>query len=157
PINRFFLTLASLPLILAFGFLLWLATTLDQVRDAFSALISVFIPIPDELLLPVAAGLILSTTILYFTLMELGYRSFSVLFAPRRRARVRWRKKLAALLAQLHHMGPGGLAALLENDRQLALHLQRFLAHHQVPFSLPFYDSEGRYLFASPGKIEVLA
>jgi hypothetical protein len=35
--------------------------------------------------------------------------------------------------------------------------LQRFLAEHQVPFPVPLYNRQGHYLFASPGKVEVLA
>src|SRR5262249_32471934 len=35
--------------------------------------------------------------------------------------------------------------------------LQRFLADHHVPYSLPLYDDSGRYLFAAPQKVEVLA
>lgn len=84
-------------------------------------------------------------------------RWFPALFAPQRRRLARWRKRLAALLAVRHGLGPGGLALLLEDDEQLALHLQRFLAEHQVPYPVPLYDRRGRYLFASPGKVDVLA
>jgi hypothetical protein len=35
--------------------------------------------------------------------------------------------------------------------------LQRFLAEHRVPYRLPFYDFQGRYLFAAPAKADVLA
>ena len=31
------------------------------------------------------------------------------------------------------------------------------LIEHQVPCPLPFYDDQGRYLFAAPGKVDVLA
>jgi uncharacterized protein (DUF58 family) len=68
-----------------------------------------------------------------------------------------WRKQLAALLAARYALGPGGLALLLEDDEQCSLYLQRFLAEHHVPYTLPFYDAEGRYLFAAPDKVEVLA
>jgi uncharacterized protein (DUF58 family) len=68
-----------------------------------------------------------------------------------------WRKRLAALLSVRYGLAPGGLGALLEDDDQLALLLQRFLAEHQVPYTLPLYDETGRYLFACPEKIEVLA
>ena len=53
--------------------------------------------------------------------------------------------------------GNGGLAILLEDDERFSLYLQRFLADHHVPYSLPFYDDSGRYLFAAPEKVEVLA
>ena len=35
--------------------------------------------------------------------------------------------------------------------------MQRFLADHQVPYDVPLYDARGRYLFARPAKVEVLA
>jgi uncharacterized protein (DUF58 family) len=68
-----------------------------------------------------------------------------------------WRKQLAAVLSAQYNLGPGALALLLEDDGQCALYLQRFLAEHHVPYTLPFYDAEGRYLFAAPGKVDVLA
>jgi uncharacterized protein (DUF58 family) len=79
------------------------------------------------------------------------------LFGSRPRNLARWRKQLAALLAAHHRLGPGGLALLLEDDEQCSLHLQRFLAEHHVPYTLPLYDAEGRYLFAAPHKVDVLA
>jgi hypothetical protein len=79
------------------------------------------------------------------------------LLFPRQRTNEKSRKKLAALLSVRHGLTPGGLESLLEDDEQMALHLQRFLAEHQVPFRLPFYDWHGRYLFASPEKVDVLA
>ncbi|HKI35341.1 MAG TPA: DUF58 domain-containing protein [Gemmataceae bacterium] len=78
-------------------------------------------------------------------------------FRPRRRRGEARRKKLAALLSVRYGLAPGGLEALLEDDELMALHLQRFLAEHQVPYRLPFYDWHGRYLFAAPEKVDVLA
>jgi uncharacterized protein (DUF58 family) len=155
-LRRVFLTGALLTFVVTSVVLAWVST-FDQVRDALYALITVFLPIPEELLGPVAVGLILSATILYFTLAEIGYRSLRALFSPRWRRLVRWRKKVAALLSELHGMPPGSLAAFCEDDQRFVLHLQQFLAHHHVPYPVPFYDTHGRYLFASPGKIEVLA
>jgi uncharacterized protein (DUF58 family) len=68
-----------------------------------------------------------------------------------------WRKKLAALLSVRSGMAPGGLAVLLEDDDAFSLLLQRFLAEHQVPYRLPLYGGDGRYLFAAPRKVPVLA
>jgi hypothetical protein len=68
-----------------------------------------------------------------------------------------WRKRLAALLSVRYGLAPGGLSALLEDDDQFALLMQRFLAEHQVPYRLPLYDADGHYLFAAPGKVRVLA
>ena len=67
------------------------------------------------------------------------------------------RKRMAALLSVQYHLGPGGLAVLLEDDERFSLYLQRFLADHHVPYTLPLYDDSGKYLFASPEKVEVLA
>jgi uncharacterized protein (DUF58 family) len=74
-----------------------------------------------------------------------------------RRHLARWRKQVAAVLAARYALGPGGLARLLEDDEECSLTLQRFLAEHQVPYALPLYDREGRYLFAAPDKVGVLA
>ncbi len=46
---------------------------------------------------------------------------------------------------------------MLEDDDAFSLLLQRFLSEHQVPYSLPLYGPEGRYLFAAPEKVPVLA
>ncbi len=46
---------------------------------------------------------------------------------------------------------------MLEDDDALSLLLQHFLSEHQVPYTLPLYDGQGRYLFAAPGKVPVLA
>ena len=74
-----------------------------------------------------------------------------------RRRLFRWRKRLAALLSVRYGLAPGGLAVLIEDDDAFSLLLQRFLAEHQVPYRLPLYVREGRYLFAAPEKIPVLA
>jgi uncharacterized protein (DUF58 family) len=71
--------------------------------------------------------------------------------------RVRWRKRMAAVLSVQYHLAPGGLAVLLEDDERFSLYLQRFLADHHIPYSLPLYDDTGRYLFSSPEKVPVLA
>jgi hypothetical protein len=78
------------------------------------------------------------------------------LFASGRR-RYAWRKKLAAILAVRDRLPPGALGLLLEDDAACSGALQRFLAHHQVPYEVPLYDARGRYLFARPAKVEVLA
>ena len=45
----------------------------------------------------------------------------------------------------------------MEDDDRFSNCLQRFLAEHHVPYPLPLYDHRGRYLFASPTKVKVLA
>jgi uncharacterized protein (DUF58 family) len=67
------------------------------------------------------------------------------------------RKRLAALLAVRHGLGPGGLPLLMEDEERLTVHLQRFLAEHQVPYPLSLYDDKGRYLFTSPEKVHELS
>jgi hypothetical protein len=67
-----------------------------------------------------------------------------------------WRKRLAALLSVFYGPTPGGLAAILEDNDQFSLLLQRFLGEHRVPYSLPLYGPDGRYLFGSAGKLTVL-
>jgi uncharacterized protein (DUF58 family) len=96
----------------------------------------------------------------------LGFVAFGWLFAlslvqrflfVRRRRLQRWRKRLAALLSVRHGLAPAGLALLLEDDAACSRHVQRFLSEHHVPYPLPYYDANGRYLFASPGKVDVVA
>jgi uncharacterized protein (DUF58 family) len=103
--------------------------------------------------LPVWAGIVWLALFLYSRV----YRNLDLLLSPRRRRWVRWRKQMAALLSARYGLAPGGLACFLEDDRAFALALQRFLAEHQVPYTPPLYDADGRYLFASPGKVDVLA
>src|SRR5262249_56847672 len=81
----------------------------------------------------------------------------AIVFGERIRRIHTWRKRLAALLAVRYGPVPGGLAALLEDDDQFSLVLQRFLGEHRVPYTLPLYDGQGRYQFAAAGKIPVLA
>jgi uncharacterized protein (DUF58 family) len=77
-------------------------------------------------------------------------------FFTRRRRLFHWRKRLAALLALRYGLGPGGLGLLLEDQEQLSLYLQRFLAEHQVSYPLSYYDDHGRYLLGAPRKVKVL-
>lgn len=76
---------------------------------------------------------------------------------PSHHAEYRWRKEIAAILSVQYELGPGGLALLLEDDRACAEYVQRFLGEHQLAYPYPFYDDEGRYLFAAPEKATVLA
>jgi uncharacterized protein (DUF58 family) len=96
----------------------------------------------------------LSSMSLLFGVLAIGG---ILLFSGRRLRQATWRKRLAAFLSNRNGLGAGGLAALLEDDDQFALLIQRFLAEHQVPYRLPLYDANGRYLFASPEKVPVLA
>jgi hypothetical protein len=100
---------------------------------------------------------VVAILVFYPSLLIVGRAFVSRLFAPRERRLARWRKQLAALLSVRYGLAPGGLALLLEDDEQFALFLQRFLAEHRIPYPLPLYDEQGRYLFAAPAKVQVLA
>src|SRR5262249_49239233 len=100
---------------------------------------------------------ILALVAFVFLLLLLPVLRVFPLFFPRRRRHEAWRKRLAALLSVRYGLAPGGLAALMEDDRRFAECVQHFLAEHHVPYPLPLYDRHGRYLFGSPGKVDVLA
>jgi uncharacterized protein (DUF58 family) len=93
---------------------------------------------------------------LLFMIFALAVIAFSIVFSGRIRRLSAWRKRLAALLSVRYGLAPSGLEAMLEDDDLFALHLQMFLADHQVPYNLPLYDAQGRYLFAAPEKVPVL-
>src|SRR5262249_45323186 len=109
---------------------------------------------PRSIILP---SFLLGLGVMYMGLVELCYRALPLLFARGRRRQAVWRKRLAALLSVHFGLAPRGLAHFLEDDSQFALYMQRFLAVHQVPYSPPLYDHQGRYLFAAPRKVDVLA
>jgi uncharacterized protein (DUF58 family) len=106
--------------------------------------------LPPERLLIFLAGAVIASLFLFI-------RIPSAWFFPRRRRWLRWRKQLAALLSVRYGLAPGGLGLLLEDDERFGFYLQRFLSEHHVPYPLPLYDRQGRYVFASPGKVKVLA
>jgi uncharacterized protein (DUF58 family) len=103
------------------------------------------------------AALAVAVLTINYARFEFLYRALPQMVSARRRRHARWRKRLAALLSVRYGLAPGGLAALMEQDGPFALLVQRFLAEHQVPYELPLYDARGRYLFAAPDKVEVLA
>jgi hypothetical protein len=143
--------LSLVPLAAVLGLL---ALLLDYAWDAAPEVLRREPEVPREwVFVGVAAGLL----VFYPSLLVLARSLLSRLFAPRERRQARRRKQLAALLSARYGLAPGGLALFLEDDELLALHLQRFLAEHHVPYPLPLYDERGRYLFAAPGKVDVLA
>jgi uncharacterized protein (DUF58 family) len=97
----------------------------------------------------ITAGLLLGV-FGYFVWLAMGVFT-------RGKRRYAWRKKLSAILAVTRRHPPGALALFLEDDAACARELQQFLAEHQVPYDVPLYDARGRYLFARPDKVEVLA
>ncbi|MBI3409765.1 MAG: DUF58 domain-containing protein [Planctomycetes bacterium] len=78
-------------------------------------------------------------------------------FSPRYHRLFRWRKQVAAILSVQNALDPGGLAMLLEDDALCRKYVAKFLAEHQTPCPQPLYDEQGRYLFESPKKLDVLA
>jgi uncharacterized protein (DUF58 family) len=98
-----------------------------------------------------------SLLFLYFPIVSFVVNGIPTLISSRRRRLARWRKKLSALLAVHYGLGPGEAALLMEDNERFSLLVQRFLGEHHVPYALPFYDSQGRYHFALPEKVQVLA
>jgi uncharacterized protein (DUF58 family) len=123
-----------------------------QSCGAGGLLLLLLAPTVNELGPPVLVALGVALACFQLVALVLILRLFG-----RERQREAQRKRLAALLSVRYGLAPGGLEALLEDDRQFALALQRFLAEHRVPYALPLYDDRGRYLFRAPGKVEVLA
>jgi hypothetical protein len=80
-----------------------------------------------------------------------------LIVTDRHRRLARYRKLVSALLSVRYDLAPGGLSACLEDDAAFSLLTQRFLGEHHVPYTLPLYDRNGRYLFAAPAKIGVMA
>jgi uncharacterized protein (DUF58 family) len=145
----FALLLASIP-VAGLGLFLYLFS-------GFLGLVAELLSIPESLLAVISMVLAAGTAMLYYKGVLFGCRTLALSFSPRKRRFARWRKRLAAILAERYHLAPGGVGILVEDDERFSLYLQRFLAEHQVPYPLPLYDRRGHYLFASAGKVEVLA
>ncbi|MCI0463771.1 MAG: DUF58 domain-containing protein [Gemmataceae bacterium] len=143
----FFTMLAFLPVVALAGVL---GMFLYVVFLFVQGMLGLYAAIAAGLALLVGMGTIAAARIAFF------YRLLPLICSARRRRHARWRKRLAALLSVRYGLAPGGLALLMERDRAFSLYLQRFLAEHQIPHELPLYDARGRYLFAAPGKVEVL-
>jgi uncharacterized protein (DUF58 family) len=131
---------------------LLLARDLPLLLSLSAVLLLVFLG--DDGVTAAAAALLLSPVLVASALL---FWPLATLLTIGQRRRARWRKHLAALLAARHGLLPGGVEALMEDEDALSLHLQRFLAEHQVPYVLPLYDEQGRFRFAAPQKVPVLA
>jgi uncharacterized protein (DUF58 family) len=109
---------------------------------------------------PQERGILIVLSLLLMSLFQIGTSillTLTLLISGRQRRLAAWRKRLAALLSVRYGLLPGGLEAMLEDDDLFSLHVQHFLNDHQVPFDLPLYDNNGRYLFAAPEKVAVLS
>jgi uncharacterized protein (DUF58 family) len=111
----------------------------------------------DIIVKTMARGLAITVAL---SALSAGVTAFFLLvtsiFGARGRRALTWRKRLAALLAHRYDPMIGGVSVLLEDEDRFSLLLQRFLAEHRVPYSLPLYDTAGQYLFRAPGKLPVL-
>ena len=134
----------------------WAIPTLLLLADAALLLFHLFIhALPAQLLVLLwlaSAGL---SALSFFGGQAL--LMLTLLISDHHRRLARYRKQLAALFSMRYGLAPGGLSALLEDDDAFALLAQRFLGEHHVPYTLPLYDRDGCYLFASPAKVGVLA
>jgi uncharacterized protein (DUF58 family) len=92
----------------------------------------------------------------YLLVVYLFLRCLPLLFKPRQRRMIERRKEMSALLSVKHGLAPGGVALLMEDNDRFAQETQHFLGEHHIPCPLALYDEHGRYLFAAPGKIDVL-
>lgn len=63
------------------------------------------------------------------------------------------RRRLASVLAVLSGGGPAEAALLAEDDAEMSIAAQRFLAEHRQPFPRPLYGEAGEPLFRSEEKI----
>ena len=143
---------AFLPLAVAMGLFL-LARGL--VEEIVPAALSRLWRIPEQSLDFVLLALAVSGTLFYFALVTTFSRA--VLVTPRQRRMARWRSAWRPSYLCITVWIQEGCSTLLEDDKQFAWYVQRFLADHQVPYPVPLYDHRGRYLFRSPGKTAVLA
>jgi uncharacterized protein (DUF58 family) len=134
-----------------------MAALLFGAGDIIYSLAQVFIPLPELLLRALIVAVLLTAALLYFGVLRFCFQVLTGALGAGRRRLVRFRKRLASLTSALYGLGPGGVGALLEDDEMMALYLQRFMADHEVPYPLALYDDHGRYLFSSPGKVEVIA
>jgi uncharacterized protein (DUF58 family) len=67
------------------------------------------------------------------------------------------RKQLAAALAAIDDAPMETEARYLDDDAAFSLRLQRFLAQHHRRYPVALFDDDGRYLFRSEEKIDVLS
>jgi uncharacterized protein (DUF58 family) len=143
--DRRLVRLVTVLWLLGLGFLLWITGVIAEPRSTDEGVLRLLVGIG-------LAGITGGLAFLVLWILR-GY----VLFMPGRRRFFHRRKRLAALLSVHYGLAPGGLAFLLEDDEQFSIYVQRFLADHHVPCPVPMFDRRGRYLFAAPGKVDVLA
>ena len=136
--------------------LAWKIPMLLLAGDLALLLFALFVyPLSPHLLILLWAVSFVASGLSFF--LAHGLFLLTLLISDRYRKLARYRKQLAALLSARYGPTPGGLSVLLEDDDAFALMVQRFLGEHHVPYTLPLYDRDGRYLFAAPNKVPVLA
>lgn len=111
-------------------------------------------------LLPPFEFVAIAYLLLVFLILPLWLKFFLValpmVFRTKFRRRMKYRKRLAALIAQHYELGPGGIEMLFQDEKQLSIALQRFLQEHRVPFNLSMHNKQGEYVYARPEKLDVL-
>jgi len=133
-------------------------------RRAFFEMLHLLADIADEpptidqrdvsRLLPIALGLIQDV---YPGWLDRAVNS-TPWYSPRfwRKAN-RWRKRIAAVLANIYGLGPGGVSMLYHEDEACHRYLIRWLNEHRIAAPMLLYDEHGHYLFRAEGKIASLA
>jgi uncharacterized protein (DUF58 family) len=151
-----------LPFLLIVGwiatlFLCWILAQPEWFGAIYEAGVSVYRAIDGENWLRafvygglIACGLGLLAAFIWF------FHGLSGQLPPWYALRMR-RKRLAAMLATLDRAPIGTEARYLDNDAIFADRLQRFLAEHHRRYPVRLFDEQGRYLFRSASKIEVLS
>jgi uncharacterized protein (DUF58 family) len=86
------------------------------------------------------------------------YRRLFIRPQPRRPGMTRpVRRTIASAVAATSSLGPAGISLILENDDAFSQHVQEFLIRQQAYFPRPLHDPQGRFVFADPAKIPIIA
>jgi uncharacterized protein (DUF58 family) len=151
-----FALIALLPLLTVVGwgavlFVCW-AFKLDEGTRACLRIAGAVHAFFGGLVKPLLVALGLAALALLFWLIY----GLSGLFPPKSTERLR-RKQLSALFAALDEAPLGADAAYLDDDDRFVQRTQRFLAEHHRRYPIVMFDVQGRYLFRSKTKIDVLS
>ncbi len=135
--------------------ILLLGTVIVPLGLITANLVALFFDLPDSW----RTGLILAALLGIPAVSLLAWLTFwgSIFVGGWRRRMFRARKQVSAVIAARYKLPADALQRMLEDDDYLSVHLQRFLAEHQVPFAVPLYGPDGRYLLADPSRVGVLS
>ncbi len=138
-------------ILLGTAFISFMADDFDTLRGCFQTAfdaVRLFGSLPALLLVIVAPAALGGLYWLVFGLS--GW--FRPHYKPRRQ-----RKQLSAMLAALEDAPMGAEARYLDDDRAFVERVQGFLAEHHRRYPVALFDDQGRYLFRSERKIELLS